>query len=137
MRTMHLLPGVAIQPKLELKTWPKPVLGSLPLAFVLPNETMFELWGGGKMSFDKKSVGSKVVAPKEAPNLQKHCFTCAKSYKQLTAASIDILLSRPMITIIRCLWLLLLNRLQWPPCCVLTLSYARKIFIPLVTVLRD
>ncbi len=36
MHTMHLLPGVAIQPNLELKTRPKPVLGSLPLAFVLP-----------------------------------------------------------------------------------------------------
>jgi hypothetical protein len=34
---MHLLPGVAIQPNLELKTRPKPVLGSLPLAFVLPD----------------------------------------------------------------------------------------------------
>jgi hypothetical protein len=33
---MHLLPGVAIQPNLELKTQPKPVLGSLPLAFALP-----------------------------------------------------------------------------------------------------
>ncbi len=36
MHTMHLLPGVAIQPNLELKTRPKPVLGSLPLAFALP-----------------------------------------------------------------------------------------------------
>ncbi len=36
MQTMHLLPGVAIQPNLELKTRPKPVLGSLPLAFALP-----------------------------------------------------------------------------------------------------
>jgi hypothetical protein len=33
---MHLLPGAAIQPNLELKTRPKPVLGSLPLAFALP-----------------------------------------------------------------------------------------------------
>jgi hypothetical protein len=30
------LPGVAKQPNLELKTRPKPVLGSLPLAFALP-----------------------------------------------------------------------------------------------------
>ncbi len=89
------------------------------------------------MSLDKRSVGTKLQHQKEAPNLQKHCFTCGKSYKQFTAASIDILLSRTMITIIRCLWLLLLNRLQWPPCCVPTLSYAPKIFIPLVTVLRD
>ncbi len=36
MQTMHLLPGVAIQPNLELKTQPKLVLGSLPLAFALP-----------------------------------------------------------------------------------------------------
>jgi hypothetical protein len=34
---MHLLPGAAIQPNLELKTRPKPVLGSLPLAFALPD----------------------------------------------------------------------------------------------------
>jgi hypothetical protein len=33
MQTMHLLPGVAIQTNLELKTQPKPVLGSVPLAF--------------------------------------------------------------------------------------------------------
>ncbi len=33
---MHLLPGVAIQPNLELKTRPKRVLGSFPLAFALP-----------------------------------------------------------------------------------------------------
>ncbi len=38
MHTMHLLPGVAIQPNLELKTRPKPVLGSLPLAFALPGQ---------------------------------------------------------------------------------------------------
>jgi hypothetical protein len=36
MQTMHFLYGVAIQPNLELKTRPKPVLGSLPLAFALP-----------------------------------------------------------------------------------------------------
>jgi hypothetical protein len=33
---MHLFPSVAIQPNLELKTQPKLVLGSLPLAFALP-----------------------------------------------------------------------------------------------------
>jgi hypothetical protein len=38
---MHLLPGVAIQPNLELKTQPKLVLGSLPLAFALPDPTYF------------------------------------------------------------------------------------------------
>jgi hypothetical protein len=33
---MHLLPCVAIQANLELKTWPKQLLGSLPLVIVLP-----------------------------------------------------------------------------------------------------
>jgi hypothetical protein len=36
MHTMHLLPSVAIQPNLGLKTWPKQLLGSLPLVIVLP-----------------------------------------------------------------------------------------------------
>ncbi len=35
MHTIHLLPRVAIQPYLELKTWPKQFLGSLPLDFAL------------------------------------------------------------------------------------------------------
>jgi len=39
MDTMHLLPSVAIQPNLELKTWPKQLLGSLPLVIVLPKLT--------------------------------------------------------------------------------------------------
>ncbi len=34
--TMHLLPSVAKQPNLELKTWPKQLLGSLPLVIALP-----------------------------------------------------------------------------------------------------
>jgi hypothetical protein len=33
---MHLRTGVAIQPNLELKTWPKQPLGSLPLVMALP-----------------------------------------------------------------------------------------------------
>jgi hypothetical protein len=33
---MHLLPSVAIQPNLELKTRPKQLLGSLPLVIPLP-----------------------------------------------------------------------------------------------------
>jgi len=33
---MHLLPGVAMQPNLELKTQPKQLLGSLPLVIALP-----------------------------------------------------------------------------------------------------
>ncbi len=36
LHIMHLLPGVAIQPILELKTWPKQLLGSLPLVITLP-----------------------------------------------------------------------------------------------------
>jgi hypothetical protein len=36
MNTMNLLPSVSIQPNLELKTWPKQLLGSLPLVFALP-----------------------------------------------------------------------------------------------------
>jgi hypothetical protein len=39
MQSMNLLPGVAIQPNLELKTRPNPVLGSLPLAFALPDSS--------------------------------------------------------------------------------------------------
>jgi hypothetical protein len=39
MHTMHLLPGVAIQPNLELKTQPKQLLGSLPLVIALPGNT--------------------------------------------------------------------------------------------------
>jgi hypothetical protein len=34
--TMHLRPGVAQQPNLELKTRPKQLLGSLPLVIALP-----------------------------------------------------------------------------------------------------
>ncbi len=33
---MHLMPGVAIQPNLELKARPKQILGSLPLVITLP-----------------------------------------------------------------------------------------------------
>jgi len=33
---MHLLPSVAIRPNLESKTWPKQLLGSLPLVIALP-----------------------------------------------------------------------------------------------------
>ncbi len=35
--TMHLQPGVAKQPNLELKTRPKQLLGSLPLVIALPS----------------------------------------------------------------------------------------------------
>ncbi len=36
MQIMHLLPGVAIRPNLELKTRPKQLLGSLLLIIALP-----------------------------------------------------------------------------------------------------
>jgi hypothetical protein len=36
MHTMHILPSVAIQPNLELKTQPTQLLGFLPLVIVLP-----------------------------------------------------------------------------------------------------
>ncbi len=39
MHRMHLLPGVAIQPNLELKTRPQQLLGSLPLVIALPDGT--------------------------------------------------------------------------------------------------
>jgi hypothetical protein len=44
--TMHLKPGVAKQPNLELKTRPKQLLGSLPLVIALPGQchyTFFSL----------------------------------------------------------------------------------------------
>ncbi len=41
MHNMHLLPGVAIQPNLELKTWHKQLLGSLPLVITLPARAQF------------------------------------------------------------------------------------------------
>ncbi len=37
--TMHLWPGVAKQPNLELKTLPKQLLGSLPLVIALPGHS--------------------------------------------------------------------------------------------------
>jgi hypothetical protein len=39
MYTMHLLPSVAIQPNLKLKTRPKLLLGSLLLVIALPGYT--------------------------------------------------------------------------------------------------
>jgi len=39
MHTMHLLPDVAKQPNLELKTRPKQHLSSLPLVIALPSLT--------------------------------------------------------------------------------------------------
>jgi hypothetical protein len=52
MHAMHLLPGIAIQPNLELKTQPKQLLGSLPLVIVLPAYSRkkfynIDTWFGG------------------------------------------------------------------------------------------
>jgi hypothetical protein len=43
MHTMHLLPSVAIQPTLELKTRPKQLLGSIPLVIALPGAVIQQL----------------------------------------------------------------------------------------------
>jgi len=44
---MRLLPSVAIQPNLDLKTRPKQLLGSLPLFIALPiYGDNFTNWGG-------------------------------------------------------------------------------------------
>jgi hypothetical protein len=40
---MHLLPNVALRPNLELKTWTKQLLGSLPLVIVLTGEEPYPL----------------------------------------------------------------------------------------------
>jgi hypothetical protein len=44
MHTIHLLPSVAIQPNLELKTQPKQLLGSLPLVITLPALGYFNIF---------------------------------------------------------------------------------------------
>jgi len=62
---MHLLPGVAIQPNLELKTWPKQLLGSLPLVIALPGDYMkYFLNSPKKMFFSLESLN----------NLKELCF---------------------------------------------------------------
>jgi hypothetical protein len=38
---MHLLHSIALRPNLELKTWPKQLLGSLPLDIVLPRQVTY------------------------------------------------------------------------------------------------
>jgi hypothetical protein len=45
--TLHLRPGVAKQPNLELKTRPKQLLGSLPLFIALPAVTKPKLFING------------------------------------------------------------------------------------------
>jgi hypothetical protein len=46
MNTMHLQPTVAIRPNLELKTWPKQLLDSLPLVIALPALFLKSFVGG-------------------------------------------------------------------------------------------
>ncbi len=75
MHNMHLLPGVSIQPNLELKTWPKQLLGSLPLVIVLPavglsNISLVVGRETGQTSPDKKD---------KKRNLQKYLFPILKS----------------------------------------------------------
>jgi hypothetical protein len=49
MHTMHLLPGVAIQPNLELKTQPKQLLGSLLLVIALPASLLVGICDGNRI----------------------------------------------------------------------------------------
>jgi len=57
MHTMHLLPGVAIQPNLELKTRPKLLLGSLPLVIALPATAVKKLAQGPGLFFFPSAPG--------------------------------------------------------------------------------
>ncbi len=50
--TLHLQPGVAKQPNLELKTRPKQLLGSLPLVIALPDAVLIQSY------FNKVGQGS-------------------------------------------------------------------------------
>ncbi len=52
MHTMDLLLSVAMQPNLELKTWPKQLLGYLPLVIALPGEAR---WRKEEVAAKKKS----------------------------------------------------------------------------------
>ncbi len=49
MQTKHLLPSVAIQPNLELKTRPKHLLGSHPLVITLPAVTNKQIYSQGNV----------------------------------------------------------------------------------------
>ncbi len=50
--TMHLLHSIAIQPILELKIWPKQLLGYLPLDIALPGCASF-----GQKPFGQRNLG--------------------------------------------------------------------------------
>ncbi len=67
MHTMHLLPGVAIQPNLELKTRPKQLLGSLPLVIALPDLTL-DLDSMRRVLYHCAASTSLVI--KDYPNLK-------------------------------------------------------------------
>jgi hypothetical protein len=63
MHTMHLLPGVAIQPNLDLKAQPKQLLGSLPLVIALPRKVHYSAfltnlvgWHASAVSFPQSDV---------------------------------------------------------------------------------
>ena len=56
MHTMHLLPGIAIQPNLELKTQPKQLLGSLPLVIALPAYAFWEISNESKGSYSQHDI---------------------------------------------------------------------------------
>jgi hypothetical protein len=66
---MHLLPGVAKQPNLELKTWHKQLLGSLPLVIALPDLTLRKHFHPCLMYVEK--AWCYTWAKKDHPNSQK------------------------------------------------------------------
>jgi hypothetical protein len=57
---MHLRPGVAKQPNLELKTRPKQLLGSLPLVITLPASLVLLMAAAKKE--EKKAIKTALVA---------------------------------------------------------------------------
>jgi hypothetical protein len=50
---MHFLHNIAIRPNLELKTWPKQLLGSLPLDIALPAHILLGQYGFSNKENDK------------------------------------------------------------------------------------
>jgi hypothetical protein len=65
MHTMHILPGVAIQPNIELKTRPKQLLGSLPLVITLPD---WPKLGNGAYLFVPAVLLPSRAGPPERPH---------------------------------------------------------------------
>jgi hypothetical protein len=72
MQTMHLLPGVAIQPNLELKTRPKLVLGSLTLAFALPALTFRTAYKPPYLNYRNPKHTLTLEVPYIVPNAAKY-----------------------------------------------------------------